>query len=60
MEYGADRGRIITTVTPTWDDNGDQYLDASGEWVTAQTPQEGMTAILPAVLHRYYNLPTNR
>ena len=42
---------------PTWDDNGDQYLDASGEWVTAQTPQEGMTAILPAVLHRYYNLP---
>ncbi len=42
---------------PTWDDNGDQYLDDEGNWVTMQTPGEGMTPIPPEVLHRYYNLP---
>lgn len=42
---------------PTWDDNGDQYLDAEGSWVTMQTPDEGIVPIPPSVLHRYYNLP---
>ena len=41
---------------PTWDDNGDQYLDADGNTITSSVPEDGLRQILPTVTHFYYNL----
>ena len=41
---------------PTWDDNGDQYLDSDGDFVISKEPAEGMRQVLPSVTHFYYNL----
>lgn len=41
---------------PTWDDNGDVYLNEKGQMVEAPFSSEGMRSLGAPVLHRYFNL----
>lgn len=41
---------------PTWDDNGDVYLNDKGQMVEAPFSSQGMRSLGAPVLHRYFNL----
>lgn len=41
---------------PTWDDNGDVYLNDKGQMVEAPFSAQGMRDLGAPVLHRYFNL----